>query len=219
MNRNTEALHNLGQRLWLDNITREWLTNGTLAHYIDELSVTGLTSNPTIFEHAIGSGTSYDSAVRELAARGVAGEALFFELALQDLAQAADLFRPVHDASGGADGWVSLEVSPLLANDTANTIKMAAQLHARAARPNFFIKIPEKTLLAFAHHGKHGASLPADGGNAEAVIKLFKRAAVDDHALTARLQRDGVAAFAKSWRSMLSCIAAKSAPPAPVWSA
>ena len=142
MNPSTLKLHQLGQRLWLDNITRELLRNGTLARYIDELSVTGLTSNPTIFEHAIGSGTDYDDAIQKLAARGLSGEDLFFELALQDLTQAADLFRPVFDASGGADGWVSLEVSPLLADNTASSIETAAQLHLRAARPNFFIKIP-----------------------------------------------------------------------------
>ena len=142
MNANTRELHDLGQRIWLDNITRQLLTSGTLARYISELSVTGLTSNPTIFEHAIGSGTFYDEAIHKLAARGLSGEDLFFELALQDLTEAAELFRPIFDASGGVDGWVSLEVSPLLANDTANTIQAAAQLHARGARPNLFIKIP-----------------------------------------------------------------------------
>ena len=142
MNPNTEKLHMLGQRLWLDNMSRELLQNGTLARYIAELSVTGLTSNPTIFEHAIGGGTSYDKEIQALAARGLSGEGLFFELALQDLTQAADLFRPIFDASSGADGWVSLEVSPLLAHDTAGTIRHAAQLHAHAARPNIFIKIP-----------------------------------------------------------------------------
>ena len=142
MNPNTRQLHDLGQRLWLDNITRALLTSGTLKRYISELSVTGLTSNPTIFEQAIGSGADYDDAIQKLFARGLSGEALFFELALQDLTQAADLFRPLHDASDGADGWVSLEVSPLLAHDTTNTIKTAAQLHARAARANLFIKIP-----------------------------------------------------------------------------
>ena len=142
MNANTRGLHDLGQRLWLDNINRELLTSGTLARYIAELSVTGLTSNPTIFEHAIGTGTSYDDAIQKLDACGLSVEELFFELALQDLTQAADLFRPIFDASGGVDGWVSLEVSPLLANDTANTIKAATRLQARAARPNLFIKIP-----------------------------------------------------------------------------
>ena len=142
MNPNTRKLHDLGQRLWLDNITRQLLGSGTLARYIAELSVTGLTSNPTIFEHAIGGGTAYDDAILSLAARGLSGQDLFFELALEDLTQAADLFRPVHDSSDGADGWVSLEVSPLLANDAAGTIGMAARLHERADRPNLFIKIP-----------------------------------------------------------------------------
>ena len=141
-NANTLKLHEAGQSLWLDNITRDLLTSGTLARYIDKLSVTGLTSNPTIFEHAIGTGTAYDESIRELAAQGLSGEALFFALALQDLQQAADLFRPVHEATQGVDGWVSLEVSPLLVDDTAATVKVAADLHARAARPNLFIKIP-----------------------------------------------------------------------------
>ena len=142
LNANTRKLHDLGQRIWLDNITREMLHNGTLARYIAELSVTGLTSNPTIFEHAIGSGDLCDEAIQKLAANRLPCEDIFFELALQDLTQAADLFRPIFDASSGSDGWVSLEVSPLLANDTAGTIQAAARLHARAARPNLFIKIP-----------------------------------------------------------------------------
>jgi transaldolase len=358
MNLNTRKLHDLGQRLWLDNITRELLGNGTLARYIADLSVTGLTSNPTIFEHAIGSSAFYDDAIRKCAARGLSGEDLFFELALQDLTQGADLFRPVFDASLGADGWVSLEVSPLLANDAADTVKMAAQLHARAARPNLFIKIPgtpqgiaaieqsifdgvpvnvtllfsrehyvaaaaaylrgierrinagldprvdsvaslfvsrwdvavkretspglhnrlgiavamrtykayrdllasdrwlrlagagarpqrllwastgnkdpaapdtlyvealaapdtintipDKTLLAFADHGKVGATLPADGGNAETVLEEFRREGVDTAALAARLQHEGVEAFAKSWSALLSRIREKSSQP------
>ena len=138
----TQHLHDLGQSLWLDNITRGLLTSGTLARYIRELSVTGLTSNPTIFEHAIKNSDFYDEAIRKKALAGQSGEALFFELALEDLTKAADLFRPVHDATGGVDGWVSLEVSPLLADDTAATIKAAAELHARAQRSNLFIKIP-----------------------------------------------------------------------------
>jgi transaldolase len=138
----TQQLHELGQSLWLDNITRELLTSGTLGRYISELSVTGLTSNPTIFDHAINNGDYYDDAIRQKTLAGKSGEALFFELALEDLTRAADLFRPVHNATGGIDGWVSLEVSPLLADDTAATIKAAAQLHARAQRPNLFIKIP-----------------------------------------------------------------------------
>ncbi len=359
MNPNARKLHDLGQRLWLDNITRELLKSGTLARSIADLSVTGLTSNPTIFEHAIGSGDLYDDAIQSLAARGLSGEALFFELALEDLTQAADLFRPTFDASEGTDGWVSLEVSPLLVNDTAKTIQAAAQLHARAARPNLFIKIPgtpegipaieqsifdgvpinvtllfsrehcmaaaqaylrgierrikagldpkvesvaslfvsrwdvavkealqpqrhnrlgiaiamrtykayrdllaserwqrlaaagarpqcllwastgtkdpaapdtlyvealaapdtidtipDKTLLAFADHGKVGASLPADGGYAESVLEEFRREGVDDEALAARLQREGVQAFARSWSGLMARILEKSSPPA-----
>ena len=354
MNPNTGKLHALGQRIWLDNITRELLQNGTLARYIAELSVTGLTSNPTIFEHAMGSGTWYDEAIQQLSGRGLSGEDLFFELALQDLRQAADLFRPVFDASAGADGWVSLEVSPLLAHDAAGTIRLAAQLHARAARPNLFIKIPgtpegvvaieesifngvpinvtllfspehyvasadaclrgierriqagldphvasvaslfvsrwdvavkeavspplqnrlgiaiamrtykayrdllasgrwqklaragarpqrllwastgtkdptapatlyvdalaapdtintipDKTLLAFAEHGHAGPVLPFDGGQSEAVLEEFRREGVDGEALAARLQREGVQAFAKSWQALLARISEK----------
>ena len=358
MNANTRKLHDQGQRLWLDNITRDLLDSGSLARYIADLSVTGLTSNPTIFEHAIGGGASYDNAIQELAERGLSEEGIFFELALQDLTRAADLFRPAFDASDGVDGWVSLEVSPLLADDTAGTIRAAAQLHARAARPNLFIKIPgtpqglpaieqsifdgvpinvtllfsrehylaaaeaylrgierrvdaglsprvqsvaslfvsrwdaavkqeisppfhnrlgiavamrcykahcdllasarwrklaavgalpqrplwastatkdpaardtlyvealaapqtintipEKTLLAFADHGQPGAALPADGGLADAVLEEFRREGVDDEALAAQLQRDGVLAFAKSWAGLLARIREKS--PAP----
>ncbi len=351
----TRQLHELGQSLWLDNITRELLTSGTLGRYIRELSVTGLTSNPTIFDQAIGTG-AYDEAIRNKVDEGKSGEALFFELALEDLTQAADLFRPVHDASDGVDGWVSLEVSPLLADDSAGTVKAAAQLHARAQRPNLFIKIPgtsaglpaieesifagvpvnvtllfsrehylaaadaymcgierriaagrdprvasvaslfvsrwdvavrdkvsdefrnrlgiaiamrtdqayrellasprwlklaaagarpqrllwastgtkdpaapdvlyvealaapdtintlpEKTLLAFADHGKLGKVLPFDEGYAEAVIAEFTREGVNDEALAAELQRQGTAAFAASWRDLIARIAAKGA--------
>src|SRR5258708_15799397 len=138
----TELLHNLGQSLWLDNITRDLLNSGTLKRYIDELSVTGLTSNPTIFDHAIKNSATYDAAIREGIARGETSEALFFELALDDLTRAADLFRPIHDRTNTVDGWVSLEVSPLLAHDTASTLAAAKDLFARAGRPNLFIKIP-----------------------------------------------------------------------------
>jgi len=350
----TQQLHDLGQSLWLDNITRGLLTSGTLSRYISELSVTGLTSNPTIFEHAISDADFYDDAIRQKALAGKSGETLFFELALEDLTQAADLFRTVHNDSGGVDGWVSLEVSPLLVDDTAGTIKAAAQLHARAQRPNLFIKIPgtpagipaieesifagvpvnvtllfsrehylaaaeaylrgierrlaagldpavgcvaslfisrwdvavrnqvpdalrnhlgiaiakrtyqayrdllaskrwqtladagarpqrllwastgskdpeasdtlylealaapdtintipEKTLLAFAEHGKLKDALPTDGGDADALLAEFAQAGVDNVALAARLQREGAAAFAKSWRDLLDRIAAK----------
>ena len=355
MNPNTRKLHDLGQRLWLDNITRELMTSGTLARYISELSVTGLTSNPTIFEQAINKSSVYDQSIQKLASQGLTEEGVFFGVALQDLTQAADLFRPIFDKSAGADGWVSLEVSPLLAKDTTGTVKAALQLHAQAARPNLFIKIPgtpegiaaieqsiykgvpinvtllfsrehylaaaeaylrgierrvedgldprvesvasifvsrwdttvkdevsppfhnrlgiaiamrtyrayrnllaserwnklaqagarpqrllwastgtkdatapdtlyvqallapdtintipEKTLLAFADHGKMGAALPADGGYSEAVLEEFRREGVDDEALAARLQLEGVQAFAKSWNALLARIREKS---------
>ena len=138
----TQLLHNLGQSLWLDNITRDLLTSGALKRYIDELSVTGLTSNPTIFDHAIKNSAAYDPAIREKVNKGKSGEALFFELALEDLTQAADLFRPIFDRTDGVDGWVSLEVSPLFAHDTASTLAAAKSLHAQAGQPNLFIKIP-----------------------------------------------------------------------------
>lgn len=361
MNPNTRKLHDLGQRLWLDNITRELMTSGTLARYISELSVTGLTSNPTIFEQAISKSSVYDQSIQKLASQGLTEEGVFFGVALQDLTQAADLFRPIFDKSAGADGWVSLEVSPLLARDTTGTVKAALQLHAQAARPNIFIKIPgtpegiaaieqsiykgvpinvtllfsrehylaaaeaylrgierrvedgldprvesvasifvsrwdttvkdevsppfhnrlgiaiamrtyrayrnllaserwnklaqagarpqrllwastgtkdatapdtlyvqallapdtintipEKTLLAFADHGKVGAALPADGGYSEAVLEEFRREGVDDEALAARLQLEGVQAFAKSWSALLARIREKSSPAAVV---
>ena len=354
----TQALHQLGQSLWLDNITRTLLQSGTLARYIRDLSVTGLTSNPTIFEHAIGAGDSYDASIRALHDEGLAEEALFFELALADLTQAADLFRPAFDASDGVDGWVSLEVSPLLADNAAHTIQAANRLHRQADKPNLFIKIPgtpegleaieevifdgvpvnvtllfsreqvlaaaeaclrglerrlaagldlkvasvlslfvsrwdvavkqeisppfhnrlgiaiamrtykahcdllasarwqrlaaagaspqrllwastgtkdpaapdilyvqalaapgtintlpEKTLLAFADHGQVERVLPLDGGYAEVVIEEFHREGVDDEALAARLQREGVDAFATSWHTLLTRIREKCASP------
>ena len=138
----TTRLHDLGQSLWLDNITRDLLTSGTLARYIAELSVTGLTSNPTIFDHALKNSSAYDVAIRQKLREGKLGERLFFELALEDLSEAADLFRPIWERTDGVDGWVSLEVSPLLAHDTTSTIAAAKQLHRQAARPNLFIKIP-----------------------------------------------------------------------------
>jgi len=138
----TRAFHDLGQSLWLDNITRSLLRTDELWRYIDELSVTGLTSNPTIFDHAIKNSTDYDEAIKRKLAQGKSGEKLFFELALEDLTEAADLFRPVYDQTCGVDGWVSLEVSPLLAHDTKSTIAEVKDLHARARRPNLFIKIP-----------------------------------------------------------------------------
>ncbi|PYN91607.1 MAG: transaldolase, partial [Candidatus Rokuibacteriota bacterium] len=138
----TETLHDQGQSLWLDNITRDLLDTGTLARYIAELSVTGLTSNPTIFDHAIKNSATYDAAIRNKVKEGKSGEDLFFELALEDLTRAADLFGPIWDRTRGVDGWVSLEVSPMLAHDTASTLTAARTLHARSARPNLLIKIP-----------------------------------------------------------------------------
>ncbi len=139
--RATETLHERGQSLWLDNITRSLLDDGTLQKYIDSYSVTGLTSNPSIFDKAIGSGY-YDDAIRSRAGAGLSAEELFFELALEDLRRAADLFLPVHERTDRVDGWVSLEVSPLLAYDTAKTVEAVKSLSARAGRSNLFIKIP-----------------------------------------------------------------------------
>lgn len=138
----TQQLRDAGQSLWLDNITRDLLDRGTLRQYINELSVTGLTSNPTIFDHAISHSNSYDSEIGKLMARGLSGEDAFFELALEDLRRAADLFAPTHERTASADGWVSLEVSPLLAYDAKTTVQEAKTLHAKAGRPNLFIKIP-----------------------------------------------------------------------------
>ncbi len=354
MNANTQALHALGQSLWLDNITRDILADGTLKRDIDELSITGLTSNPTIFEQAIGAGNAYDAQVAELAKQGQSGEELFFGLATRDLSQAADLFLPVHRKTGGVDGWVSLEVSPLIADDAAKTIDAARRLHAAAGKPNLYIKIPgtpagiqaieesifagvpinvtllfsrehyvaaaeaylrgierriakgldpkvesvaslfvsrwdvavkdqvapefrnrlgiaiaqrtykayrdllasprwrtlaaagaspqrllwastgvkdpaapdtlylealaapdtintipDKTLKAFADHGKVGAVMAPDGGDAEAVIAELRKQGIDDGAVAARLQLDGAAAFSKSWTSLLEGIRGK----------
>src|SRR5262245_12927990 len=141
----TQLLHDLGQSLWLDNITRDLLESGTLEHYIQDLSVTGLTSNPTIFDHAIKNSAAYDPSITKKLARGETSEELFFDLALDDLTHAADLFRPIYEKTNGVDGWVSLEVSPLLAHDTASTIAAARELFARARRPNLLIKIPGTT--------------------------------------------------------------------------
>jgi transaldolase len=138
----TQQLHDLGQSLWLDNITREILDNGTLKRYIEQLSVTGLTSNPTIFDEAIGKSGAYDAGIRTKAGAGLRGEALFVELALEDLRRAADLFLPIFTATRGADGWVSMEVSPLLADDAAGTLAAAIAIHRQAERPNLYVKIP-----------------------------------------------------------------------------
>ena len=135
-------LRELGQSLWLDNITRQLINEGGLTRYINEFSITGLTSNPTIFDAAIGAGTAYDAGIREKVSQGKSGESLFVELALEDLRVAADLFRPIHDASGGQDGWVSMEISPLLAADTQGSITSARQIYQQAARQNLLVKIP-----------------------------------------------------------------------------
>jgi transaldolase len=138
----TQKLHDLGQSLWLDNITRGILDDGTLRRYIDQYAVTGLTSNPTIFDEAIGGSALYDDSIRKKARAGAKGEALFVDLALEDLRRAADLFRPIFDRTGGVDGWVSMEVSPLLADDTRSTIEAARSIHKLAERPNLYVKIP-----------------------------------------------------------------------------
>jgi transaldolase len=352
---NTQRLHALGQSLWLDNISRPLLDDGSLRRYIDEFSVTGLTSNPTIFDEAIGAGDSYDDGIRVKAAAGRAGEALFDELALEDLRRAADMFRPIFDATKRVDGWVSMELSPLLADDTAGSVKAAKRIYQQADRTNLFVKIPgtpagipaieesifagvpvnvtllfsreqylaaaeaymrgierriaagrdanvgsvasvfvsrwdravidkapavsrnklgiavaaqtyrayrellasprwrnladagaqpqrllwgstgvkdpqasptmyiealaapdtintmpEKTLRAFAEHGRLGAALPADGGDAEAVLESFEQAGVDVGALATQLQQEGAQAFVKSWHALLRRIAEKS---------
>ncbi|HMD29058.1 MAG TPA: transaldolase [Steroidobacteraceae bacterium] len=139
---NTKSLHDLGQSLWLDNITREILDNGTLRRYVEQFSVTGLTSNPTIFDEAIGKTAAYDKGIRQKAQAGMSGENLFVELALEDLRRAADIFRPEFDRTQGIDGWVSMEVSPLLANETKGTIDAALRIHKQAGRPNLYVKIP-----------------------------------------------------------------------------
>jgi len=141
----TQQLHNLGQSLWLDNITRDLLDSGTLRRYIAELSVTGLTSNPTIFDHAIKNSAAYDAAIRDGLRKGSTAEQVFFNLALEDITRAADLFLPIHERTNGTDGWVSIEVSPMVAHDTASTIAAAKDLHQRARRANVFIKIPGTT--------------------------------------------------------------------------
>src|SRR5579863_10042353 len=138
----TRLLHNLGQSIWLDNITRDMLNSGTLQRYIDQLSVTGLTSNPTIFDQAIKGSTAYDADIRRGTMEGKSTEAIFFDLALNDICRATQLFRPVHQRTDGVDGWASLEVSPLLAYNTASTLAAAKDLHARAGQPNLYIKIP-----------------------------------------------------------------------------
>ena len=165
----TQELQNLGQSLWLDNITRDLLDNGTLKRYIDEFSITGLTSNPTIFEHAISKSKSYDAEIARLLSTGLSGEELFFELALQDLTRAADLFAQVHERTAGNDGFVSLEVSPLLAYDTKGSVAAATSLHKKANRPNLFIKIPG------TKEGNPAIEEAIAGGVAINVTLLFSR--------------------------------------------
>ncbi|HJU26257.1 MAG TPA: transaldolase [Rhodanobacteraceae bacterium] len=352
----TQELHQRGQSLWLDNITRGILDDGTLKRYIEDDAITGLTSNPTIFDQAIGGGSDYDEQIAKLAAQGKSGETAFFELALADLTRAADLFRKVHQQTKGVDGWVSLELSPLLADDTQGSIEAAVRLHAQGGRENLFIKIPgtpagvpaieesifngvpinvtllfsreqylasagaymrgierriqagrdpkvgsvaslfvsrwdvavkdkvpaelknrlgiaiaqrtykaylellgsprwtkleeagalpqrmlwastgtkdknasdtlyvealaapntintvpEKTLLAFAEHGRIGEMMAEDGGNCEQVISRFRQAGIDDAALAEQLQREGKQSFDKSWSELLKRIADKAA--------
>lgn len=354
--KSTQQLHDLGQSLWLDNITRGLLASGTLARYINEFSITGLTSNPSIFDHAIMNSNFYDDAIGRKRKEGKSGEELFFELALEDLRQATDLFRTIYDATGGLDGWASLEVSPLLAYDAASSVKEAVQLYTRAQRPNLFIKIPgtsegtvaieeatfagvpvnvtllfsrehytasaeaylrgierriaagldpkvrsvasifisrwdkavmgkvpkalqdrlgiaiaqrtykayrellaserwqklasagawpqrllwastgtkdpnasdvlyiealaapdtintipDKTLLAFADHGRVNDVLPIDGGDAEEVIAKFVACGIDDQQLAADLQREGAESFVKAWKDLIDRIDSKSA--------
>jgi transaldolase len=165
----TQRLHDLGQSLWLDNITREMLDNGTLRRYIDELSVTGLTSNPTIFDEAIGGGAAYNASIRQKARAGLSGEALFAELALEDLRRAADLFRPEFERTAGLDGWVSMEVSPLLANDPRSTLEAAQHIHRIADRPNLYVKIPGTPAGASAIEEAIFAGVPVN------VTLLFSR--------------------------------------------
>ncbi len=165
----TQRLHDLGQSLWLDNITRDMLDNGTLRRYVSELSVTGLTSNPTIFDEAIGGSTVYDRSIQEKAHAGLSGEALFVDLALEDLRRAADLFRPVFDRTGGLDGWVSMEVSPLLADDAKTTLDAARSIHRLADRPNLYVKIPGTPAGASAIEEAIFAGVPVN------VTLLFSR--------------------------------------------
>lgn len=167
--RPTAWLHRLGQSLWLDHITRDLVRTGALERCIQELSVTGLTSNPTIFEQAIKAGSAYDATIAELARQGKSSEELFFALALEDVTQAADRFRPIHERSAGVDGWVSLEVSPLLAHDAAGTLAAAKGLFARAGRANLMIKIPGTPAGLYAIEEAISAGVPIN------VTLLFSR--------------------------------------------
>jgi transaldolase len=166
---NTKSLHDLGQSIWLDNITREILDDGTLSRYVQQFSVTGLTSNPTIFDEAIGKTAAYDTGIRQKAQTGLSGENLFIELALEDLRRAADIFKPEFDRTDGIDGWVSMEVSPLLANDTQGTIDAALRIHKQANRPNLYVKIPGTPAGAPAIEAAIFAGVPVN------VTLLFSR--------------------------------------------
>ena len=196
----TQMLHNLGQSIWLDNITRDLLDSGTLKRYIEDFSVSGLTSNPTIFDHAVTHSKSYDSEILRLVSRGLSGEALFFELAVQDLSRAADLFAPIHKRTAGVDGWVSLEVSPLLAYDAKASVAEAIALHKKANRRNLFIKIPGTKEGAPAIEEAIFSGVPVN------VTLLFTR----DHYLAAAeaymrgLERRVVAGLAPDVRSVAS---------------
>ncbi|MGO9424710.1 MAG: transaldolase [Steroidobacteraceae bacterium] len=165
----TQRLHDLGQSLWLDNISRDMLDNGTLRRYLSELSVTGLTSNPTIFDEAISGSQVYDRSIQDKAHAGLSGEALFVDLALEDLRRAADLFRPVYERTGGLDGWVSMEVSPLLADDAKTTLEAACSIHRLAGRPNLYVKIPGTPAGASAIEEAIFAGVPVN------VTLLFSR--------------------------------------------
>ena len=165
----TQCLHDLGQSLWLDNISRDMLDNGTLRRYLSELSVTGLTSNPTIFDEAISGSQMYDRSIQDKAHAGLSGEALFVDLALEDLRRAADLFRPVYERTGGLDGWVSMEVSPLLADDAKTTLEAACSIHRLAGRPNLYVKIPGTPAGASAIEEAIFAGVPVN------VTLLFSR--------------------------------------------
>src|ERR1700730_16700852 len=198
----TQSLHELGQSIWLDNITRELLDSGTLKRYISDLSVTGLTSNPTIFDHAITHSKSYDPEIRRLVGTGLSGEALFFELAVQDLTRAAELFAPIHERTASVDGWVSLEVSPLLAYDAKATVAEAKALHQKANRRNLFIKIPGTKEGAPAIEDAIFSSVPVN------VTLLFTR----DHYLAAAeaymrgLERRIAAGLSPDGRSVASLV-------------
>jgi len=165
----TQCLHDLGQSLWLDNISRDMLDNGTLRRYLSELSVTGLTSNPTIFDEAISGSQMYDRSIQDKAHAGLSGETLFVDLALEDLRRAADLFRPVYERTGGLDGWVSMEVSPLLADDAKTTLEAACSIHRLAGRPNLYVKIPGTPAGASAIEEAIFAGVPVN------VTLLFSR--------------------------------------------